>query len=157
MFGWQASSLLVFWSVLYFVLGRIFQFLVFFGRGDRAKEAEIVALPHQVVVLRRQVNRPDLGDADRVLLAALSRLLPRSSWSSFFVTPACGHPTGTEWRMSSRTQDRLCCGAVAGWREDISNGSATALGQPCHWEMLPALILESSRDWLPAPGALSCS
>lgn len=64
---------------------------------------------------------------------------------------------GTEWRMSSRTQDCLCFGAVAGWREDILNRSATALGQPCHWEMLPALILESSRDWLPAPGALSCS
>jgi hypothetical protein len=88
MFGWQASWLLVFWSVLYFVFGRIFQFLVLFGRGDRAMEAEIVALRHQVAVLRRQVNRPDLNDADRVLLAALSRLLPRSSWSSFFVTPA---------------------------------------------------------------------
>jgi putative transposase len=94
MFGWQASWLLVFWFVLYFVLGRIFQFLVLFGRGDRAKEAETVVLRHQVAVLRRQVNRPDLNDADRVLLAALSRLLPRSSWSSFFVTPAtllCWH------------------------------------------------------------------
>jgi putative transposase len=39
-------------------------------------------------VLRRQVNRPDLNDGDRVLLAALSRLLPRTSWNAFFVTPA---------------------------------------------------------------------
>jgi hypothetical protein len=29
-----------------------------------------------------------LEPADRVLLPALSRLLPRQSWSSFFVTPA---------------------------------------------------------------------
>jgi putative transposase len=78
----------VFWSVLYLVVGRVFGFLVLLGRGDRAKEIEILALRHQVAVLRRQVNRPDLGDGDRVLLAALSRLLPRPSWSIFFVTPA---------------------------------------------------------------------
>jgi hypothetical protein len=72
--------------VLYLILGRIFQFLILLGRGDRAKEVEILALRHQVAVLRRQVNRPDLGDGG-VLLAALSRLLPRRSWSIFFVTP----------------------------------------------------------------------
>ena len=44
-------------------------------------------LCHQVAVLRRGGNRPDLGDRDRVL-AALSRLLPRRSWAIFFVTPA---------------------------------------------------------------------
>jgi transposase len=62
--------------------------VVLFGRGDRAKEIEIVVLRHQVTVLRRQVDRPDLNDGDRVLPAALSRLVPRSSWSRFFVTPA---------------------------------------------------------------------
>jgi hypothetical protein len=46
-----------------------------FGRGDRAKEIEIAALQHQVSVLRRQVTRPDLNDAERALLTALSRLL----------------------------------------------------------------------------------
>jgi putative transposase len=39
-------------------------------------------------VPRRWVNRPDLGDGDRALLAALSQLLPRRPWSIFFVTPA---------------------------------------------------------------------
>ncbi|WP_214111379.1 hypothetical protein [Acrocarpospora catenulata] len=34
------------------------------------------------------MNRPDLQPEDRVVLAALSRLLPRSSWDVFFVTPA---------------------------------------------------------------------
>lgn len=52
------------------------------------REIEILALCHQVAVLSRQVNRQDLNDGDRVLLAALSRLLPRPSQNVFFVTPA---------------------------------------------------------------------
>ena len=48
-------------------------------------------LRHQVAVLRRQVHRPDLHRADRVLLVALSRVLHRSSWGAFFVTPATHH------------------------------------------------------------------
>src|SRR5436305_11251586 len=38
--------------------------------------------------LRRQARRPQLTIADRVLLAAASRLLPRTNWRSFMVTPA---------------------------------------------------------------------
>jgi hypothetical protein len=79
----------MFWSVLYLVVGRVLGFLVLLGRGDRAKEIEILALRHQLAVLRRQVNRPDLRDGDRVLLALLSRPLPRSSWASP-PAPHCG-------------------------------------------------------------------
>jgi hypothetical protein len=49
---------------------------------------EILVLRHQVAVLRRQVHRPALEPADRMMLAVLSRLLPRHRWSVFFVTPA---------------------------------------------------------------------
>jgi putative transposase len=38
-------------------------------------------------VLRRQVARPELKLADRALLAALSRALPRRRWPTFFVRP----------------------------------------------------------------------
>lgn len=76
------------WSFAYTVLRCILQFLLLGLRRDRSKEIEILVLRHQVAVLRRQVHRPDLQPADRVLFTALSRLLPRPSWAMFMVTPA---------------------------------------------------------------------
>src|SRR5215207_7555064 len=55
--------------------------------GGAAKDWEILVLCHQLTVLRRQVPRPRLEPADRALLAAISRVLPRVSWSCFFVKP----------------------------------------------------------------------
>src|SRR5450759_2010113 len=57
-------------------------------RSRVAKDVEIAVLRHQLEVLRRQVRRLDLEPADRVVLALLSRLLPRVQWSAFVVTPA---------------------------------------------------------------------
>ncbi len=57
-------------------------------RSEEANRVELLALRHEVTVLRRQVIRPSYRPCDRAFLAALSRLLPRSSWSSFGVTPA---------------------------------------------------------------------
>jgi putative transposase len=58
------------------------------ARDGGAKDVELLVLRHQVAVLRRQVTRPKVEPADRVVLAALSRLLPRPRWPIFFVTPA---------------------------------------------------------------------
>jgi hypothetical protein len=46
-----------------------------------------VVLRHELSVLRLQVTRPKLGDADRVFFSAASGLLPRRRWSALFVTP----------------------------------------------------------------------
>jgi putative transposase len=57
------------------------------ARSDAAKDLEILVLRHQLAVLCRQ-TRPELEPADRALLAAaVSRVLPRSRWSCFFVKP----------------------------------------------------------------------
>ncbi len=66
-------------KLIYLTLCRTIQLLALRGRGDAAKELEILVLRHQLTVLRRQVPRPKLEPADRALLAALSRRLPRLS------------------------------------------------------------------------------
>jgi putative transposase len=76
------------WSLLYRLTRNTFGVMLLRIRGDAAKDVEILVLRHQLTVLRRQVNRPALEPADRVLLAALSRLLPRARWNAFVVTPA---------------------------------------------------------------------
>ena len=75
-------------SLVYLLLRQILQMLTQLARDGGAKDVELLVLRHQVAVLRRQVHRPDLQPADRVVLAALSRLLPRPRGRSFFVTPA---------------------------------------------------------------------
>ena len=41
-------------------------------RSGRSKDLEIIVLRHQLAVLRRQIDRPELTDADRSLLAAIA-------------------------------------------------------------------------------------
>lgn len=65
------------WSLLYLILGRVFQLLVLLGRGDRAKAAEIVVLRHQLAVLRRQVNRPDLQPLRNNWVNGMERMMSR--------------------------------------------------------------------------------
>jgi putative transposase len=58
-------------------------------RSRAAKDAEVLALRHENAVLRRQIARVRYGLADRIWLAALSRLVPRERWREVFaVTPA---------------------------------------------------------------------
>ena len=74
-------------ATCYVVLQRVLQLISLLGRSSEFKELEIVVLRHELTVLRRQVRRPALRQADRVFLAAASRWLPRVQWSSFLVTP----------------------------------------------------------------------
>src|SRR5438067_3493088 len=75
-------------SFAYWVVRRLFELLVLFGRSERAKEIEILVLRHELQLLRRQVGRSRLRSADRALLAALSQLLPQAQRRSFLVQPS---------------------------------------------------------------------
>jgi hypothetical protein len=94
--------------------------------SDRAKDAEILALRHQLTVLERQLHgrRPQFTPADRAFLAALLHRLPRGvlrrirllvrpetllRWHRDLITlrhaaisdPACQlMPVGSAWRGS---------------------------------------------------------
>src|SRR2546428_13950446 len=74
-------------SLSYLAFRWIFELLVLLGRSRDRKEVEILVLRHELSVLRRQAGRPRYEPRERVLLAALSRALPRGRWATFAVTP----------------------------------------------------------------------
>jgi putative transposase len=74
-------------KLAYLTLCRSIQLLALLARGDAAKDLELMVLRHQLSVLHRRMPRPKLEPADRALLAAVSRVLPRSRWSCFLVKP----------------------------------------------------------------------
>ena len=73
--------------LLYLIMVQVYGWLVLLGRSQAFKDAEIMALRHEVMVLRRQVARPKLDWADRAVLSALARLLPGALRRSRLVTP----------------------------------------------------------------------
>ncbi len=65
---------------------RLVGWMVLIARSAASKDAELLVLRQEVAVLRRQNRRPEPDWADRAVLAALERLLPRpvrlNQWGS---------------------------------------------------------------------------
>jgi hypothetical protein len=95
-------------SVLALVVRRVIALLMW--PNEDAKDLEIVVLRHQLYVLRRQVGRPRFRWGDRLLLAGISRFLPRDAWPAFLSRP------------------RRCSGDTASW--SASSGRAVADPRP---------------------------
>jgi hypothetical protein len=76
-------------SILYRLVRSLLGLTAVLVRGDLSKDAELLVLRHENAVLRRRISRVRYRPADRVWLAALSRLVPRRRWAEVFaVTPA---------------------------------------------------------------------
>jgi len=69
-------------SLVYFVVRR----LAPSDRGDLERETDFLVLRRQVKALSRARRRPPFRARDRMLLAAVSRFLPRERWRAFLVS-----------------------------------------------------------------------
>jgi putative transposase len=79
----------VIFSLVYLVVRCLLGCLMMLARREVSKDAELLVLRHENAVLRRQIGRLRYQSADRLWLAALSRLIPRCRWAEVFaVTPA---------------------------------------------------------------------
>ena len=108
----------------------MFGWLSLLARSDRAKDAEILLLRHQVAVLQRQVRAPRLSWADRAILSGLARLLPS------------GHRRHLRLIISPRTLLRWHADLVRRrWAYPRRNP-----GRPRTAQAVRALVLEMARD-----------
>ena len=96
------------YRILYRFLASQARFAV---RSGSSKDLEIIALGHQLTVLRRQINRPALNGGDRALLGAVAAALRRSSRAGWLVTPdtlLCWHRRriARHWTQPQRPSGR---------------------------------------------------
>ncbi len=74
----------VLFKIVYVLVRRLLSLAVLVFRGDRAKDAELLALRHENAVLRRHAWRIRYEPADRAWFTALTRLIPRECWVEVF-------------------------------------------------------------------------
>ena len=114
----------------YLAVLRVFGWLALLARSDRAKDAEILLLRHQVAVLQRQAGTPKLSWPDRAILSALARMLPS------------GHLRHLRLIISPRTLLR--------WHAELVKRRwaypRRTPGRPRTAQAIRALILEMARD-----------
>ena len=94
-------------ALAYRLLVTVLSWLALLARSSSAKDAEILALRHEVTVLRRANPRPRMSWTDRAVLAALARIMPKGLRARRIVTPArCCAGTGAWSRRNGASPGR---------------------------------------------------
>jgi putative transposase len=73
--------------LVYLIFCQLSAWIALLMRSEASKTAEILVLRHQLSVLPRQVAHPRPSRANRALLSALARLLPKARRRDLFLTP----------------------------------------------------------------------
>lgn len=97
--------------LLYLILLRVLGWITLLARSEASKDAEILVLRHQVLVLRRQVGAPKPSWADRAIISALVRRIPRTRRLCLLVTPRTllrwhAHLVRRRWTYPRRSSGR---------------------------------------------------
>src|SRR5918912_1671407 len=74
-------------SLLYAVVRLLLDLALLRCRSSAARDLELLALRHELRVLRRRTKRIAWRPGDRLVLTALSRCLPRADWHAFLIRP----------------------------------------------------------------------
>ncbi len=108
------------WSFVYLALRNVFALVPLLARSRRSKELEVLVLRHELAILRRQSGRARLTHVDRVLLAALSRSLPRAAWSSLSRRTGAGTERCPRRRAACALRESLVATAVVTHAHDLA-------------------------------------
>ena len=114
-------------ALAYRLLVTVLSWLALLARSSSAKDVEILALRHEVAVLRRANPRPRMSWTDRAVFAAPTRIMPKALRTRQIVTP------GTLLRWHRRL-------AAAKWRQPRPPG------RPPVPDELVALIVRLARE-----------